>query len=236
MMASVFPNDAAQAVVNELVQKTNQAVYKAANDIHKNKVDPFSALIDSMLQGIPLSSWVTQEKVRQNQKTLQNYIGLFHQSIIASFDGWEDLGTGKIIDIRNKQRTIVAEIKNKFNTTKGNHKIEIYREIKEVLEQPEHIGFIGYYVEIIPSGRGKATIYNKQFTPPDNLKGQRADPRDDIRVIDGRSFYEIVTGDKNALAQLYHSLPTMIRNALGHTALQPEQEELFMQLFEKAFP
>jgi hypothetical protein len=47
-----------------------------------------------MLQGIPLSSWVRQEKVRQSQKTLQNCIGNFHQSIIASFDGWEDLGTG----------------------------------------------------------------------------------------------------------------------------------------------
>jgi hypothetical protein len=235
-MTRVFPNDAAQAVVSELVHKARQSVYEADTDLYKNKVDPFSALIDSMLQGIPLSSWVTQEKVRQSQKTLQNCIGNFHQSVIASFDGWEDLETGNIVDIRNKKRKIVAEVKNKFNTTKGNHKIQIYRDIEAILKQPEYKGFVGYYVEIIPSGRGLKTIYDKPFVPSDNTKkGQRATPREDIRLIDGRSFYKIVTGNEETLAQLYNSLPEMIRIALGNNKLKPEQEELFLQLFEKAF-
>jgi hypothetical protein len=235
-MISIFPNDAAQAVVSELVHKARQSVYEADTDLYKNKVDPFSALIDSMLQEIPLSSWVKQEKVRQSQKTLQNCIGNFHQSVIASFSGWEDLGTGNIVDIRNKKRKIVAEVKNKFNTTKGNHKIQIYRDIEAILRQPKHKGFVGYYVEIIPSGRGVKTIYDKPFVPSDNTnKGQRAITREDIRVIDGRSFYKIVTGEENALAQLYNSLPKMIRMALGNKKLKPEQEALFLQLFEKAF-
>jgi hypothetical protein len=119
-LARIFPNEAAQAVVSDLVRKAKQSVYDASPDLYKNKVDPFSALIDSMLQGIPLSNWIAQEKVRQSQKTLQNCIGDFHQSVIASFDGWEDLGTGQIIDIRNKKQKVVAEIKNKYNTTKGN--------------------------------------------------------------------------------------------------------------------
>ena len=93
-MTLIFPNAAAQAIVTSLVHKVKQSAHAADTDFYKNKVDPFSALIDSMLQGIPLSSWVRQEKVRQSQKTLQNCIGNFHQSIIASFDGWEDLGTG----------------------------------------------------------------------------------------------------------------------------------------------
>jgi uncharacterized protein (DUF2461 family) len=125
-----------------LVHKAKQSVYEADKDLYKNKVDPFSALIDSMLQGITLSKWVMQEKLRQNQKTLQNCIGSFHQSIIASFDRWEDLGTGQIIDIINKEHNIVAEIKNKYNTTKGNHKIQIYRDIKATLEKQEYKGFM----------------------------------------------------------------------------------------------
>lgn len=235
-MKKLFPNDSAQAVVTELVRKARQSVYEAEPNLYKNKVDPFSALIDSMLQGINLSSWITQEKVRQSQKTLQNCIGNFHQSVIASFDGWEDLATGKIVDIRNRKRKIVAEVKNKFNTTKGNHKIQIYRDIEEILSQAEYKGFCGYYVEIIPSGRGVKTIYDKPFVPSDNTKkGQRVTAREDIRLIDGRSFYKIVTGEENALAHLYKSLPEMVRIALGKNNINPEEEELFMQIFEKAF-
>jgi hypothetical protein len=224
-----------QAVVSALVHKA-RPVYEADTELYKNKVDPFSALIDSMLQGIPLSSWVIQEKVCQSQKTLQNCIGNFHQSVIASFEGWEDLGTGNIVDVRNKKHKITAEVKNKFNTTKGNHKIQIYRDIEVILKQPEYEGFFGYYVEIIPSGRGVKTVYDKPFVPSDNTKeGERSVAREDIRLIDGRSFYKIVTGEEDALAQLYNSLPEMIRIALGNKTLKPEQEALFLQLFEKAF-
>lgn len=234
-MTKIFPNNTAQDVVSKLINKAKQAVYETDTDIYKNKVDPFSALIDSMLQEIQLSDWIKQEKVRQSQKTLQNCIGNFHQSIIASFDGWEDLGTGKILDVQNKQRKIVAEIKNKFNTTKGNHKIQVYRDIKAKLDQAEYKDFIGYYVEIIPSGRGVRTIYDKPFVPSDNTKGERAVARDDIRLVDGRSFYKIVTGEEDALAQLYQNLPEMIRNALGNDKITPEKETLFLQLFERAF-
>jgi hypothetical protein len=235
-MTKVFPNEAAQAVVSDLVHKAKLSVYEADTDLYKNKVDPFSALIDSMLQGIPLSNWMTQEKVRQSQKTLQNCIGNFHQSVVATFGGWENLGTGNIVDIRNKKRKIVAEVKNKFNTTKGNHKIQIYRDIETILKQEDHQGFVGYYVEIIPSGRGAKTLHDKPFVPSDNTKkGQRAASRDDIRLIDGRSFYKIVAGVDDALAQLYSSLPEMIRIALGNNNMNPEKEELFLQLFEKAF-
>jgi hypothetical protein len=235
-LARIFPNEAAQAVVSDLVRKAKQSVYDASPDLYKNKVDPFSALIDSMLQGIPLSNWIAQEKVRQSQKTLQNCIGDFHQSVIASFDGWEDLGTGQIIDIRNKKQKVVAEIKNKYNTTKGNHKIQVYRDIKETLDREDHKGFIGYYVEIIPSGRGAKTLYDKPFVPSDNTNGgQRADARDDIRLIDGRSFYKIVTGVDDALSQLYKGLPEMIRTALNDSSITPENEDLFLEIFQKAF-
>ncbi len=235
-MARIFPNEAAQAVVSDLVRKAKQSVYDASPDLYKNKVDPFSALIDSMLQGIPLSNWIAQEKVRQSQKTLQNCIGDFHQSVIASFDGWENLGTGQIIDIKNKKLKIVAEIKNKYNTTKGNHKVQIYRDIEKKLSDKDYKDFTGYYVEIIPSGRGVKTLYDKPFVPSDNTKGgQRAVARDDIRLIDGRSFYKIVTGVDDALSQLYKGLPEMIRTALNDSSIKPENEDLFLELAEFKF-
>jgi hypothetical protein len=237
-VVNIFPNAAVQALVTALVHQVTQSLPAKNTDLYKNKVDPFSALIDSMLQGIPLSRWLTQEKMRQTQKTLQNCIGSFHQSVIASFNGWDDLGTGNVVDIRNIKGKIIAEIKNKFNTTKGNHKIQIYRDLETELTKADYHGFCGYYVEIIPSGSGAKTIYNKPFVPSDNTKnGQRVVPREDIRLIDGRSFYQIVTGAENALAQLYEALPQMIRIALKSNQPNPEQDEaaLFLQLFQKAF-
>ena len=235
-MTIIFPNTAAQQAVRALIEKAQQATKESKFNIHKNKIDPFPALIDSMLQGIPLEQWLAQEKIRQNQKTLQNAIGNFHQTVIASFDGWENLGTGKVLDVRNQKQKMIAEIKNKFNTTKGNHKVQIYRDIANKISEPAHVGFTGYYVEIIPSGRGAKAVYDKPFVTSDNNKnGMRVEQREDVRIIDGKSFYKIVTGQTDALEQLYQSLPAMIRQAIGTQNVAPENEDLFLALFEKAF-
>lgn len=235
-MAKIFPSDSSQNIVNELIRKAKGSASDDRFNLYKNKIDPFSALIDSMLQGISLTDWLNQEKVRQSQKTLQNLIGDFHQSVIASLDGWENLGSGGIIDIRNEKLKIAAEIKNKYNTTKGSHKIQIYRDIETILKNPAYEGFTGYYVEIIPSGKGTKVLYDKRFVPSDNRKStQPPVPRDDIRIIDGKSFYKIATGEEDALEQLYKSLPNMIRKALGDRGTTPEKEDLFIKLFEKAF-
>jgi hypothetical protein len=123
-----------------------------------------------------------------------------------------------------------------FKLEFSNHKIQVYRDIKETLDREDHKGFIGYYVEIIPSGRGAKTLYDKPFVPSDNTNGgQRADARDDIRLIDGRSFYKIVTGVDDALSQLYKGLPEMIRTALNDSSITPENEDLFLEIFQKAF-
>ena len=81
----------------------------------------------------------------------------------GSIPGWKNLGTGGGLDILNKRKKIIAEIKNKHNTTKGNHKIEIYDAIKAKLKLVEYSGYTGYLVEIIPKGKKK---YDKPFDQP----------------------------------------------------------------------
>ncbi|WP_010129810.1 Eco47II family restriction endonuclease, partial [Haemophilus sputorum] len=63
---------------------------------------------------------------------------------------------------------------------------------------------VGYYVEILPVN-GKT--YDKPFTPSDNKTKTRRPENDRIRQIDGKSFYERVTGNPNALEDLYKMLP-----------------------------
>jgi len=196
-----------------------------------NVVDPFSAMFDSLCQGVSMKDWVKQEKSRQIQKTLQNSLGTFHQEIIGSMRGWRSLGTGKIIDVINEEKKIIAEIKNKFNTTKGNHKIAIYDDLRRMVTS-KCPGYTAFYVEIIPPNK---KTYNKPFTPSDNKTGTRRTKYNKIRVIDGKSFYEIASGDPDGLKKIYKALPIVICDLLRRAKDVSKDNSAYMDLFNRAY-
>lgn len=181
-------------------------------DIYRNTLDPFSALIDCMVRDCTPTNWKSQEEGRQTQKTLQNKIGNLHEYVIDCFEDWQNLETGKVIDIVNTKLMIIAEIKNKHNTTKGNHKKDIYDDLASEIKK-NYIGYTAYYVEILPKNRAR---YDRPFTPPDNTKdGERRPSREDIRIIDGSSFYDLVSGESNFIRRLYEKLlPESLKKAI----------------------
>jgi len=65
--------------VEEVINLTQVAVDKCDKNLYKNAVDPFSAIFDTLIQGISLKQWVAQEGSRQIQKTMQKGGGKFHQ-------------------------------------------------------------------------------------------------------------------------------------------------------------
>lgn len=172
-------------------------------NIHDNVIDPFSSIIEASINSQDYNDWIKSEESRQYQKTLQNTIGNLHQALLSSINGVEDLGVGEVVDIVCHDKKILAEIKNKFNTTKGNHKVAIYDDMKKLLNT-KYVNYTGYYVEIIPK---KPNMYNKCFTPSDNTiedKSIKNRPsNENIRIIDGRSFYELLTGDKDAIFKVH---------------------------------
>ena len=206
-------------------------------DIYRNTLDPFSAVLDSKLLNKDLEAWINDVEIpRQDQKTVQNIIGTLHQKIIGTFKDWEDLGTGMVVDNKNDKKKIVAEVKNKHNTTKGNHKKEIYDDLKEMVEK-KYPGYKGYYVEILPKN-GK--VYDEEFTPPDNKTKKNRPANSNIRIIDGKSFYKLVTGKKNALEILYDEFPKLIDEILKdnfpdyHSVdLGIKRKEIFRKIFPK---
>lgn len=233
---SIFDRDKIKEVLKPIVQSTYEA-QQQEKDIYSNTLDCFSAVIDSSIRGLTLEEWKESEKQRQAQKTLQNKIGDFHQKVLGTLDGVEDLGVGGIVDVRNDGRQIIAEVKNKWNTTKGNHKKSIYDDIESVLDS--HEGYTGYYVEILPKN-GKA--YDKPFSPSDNTDSSSRVTRDDIRVIDGKSFYKIITGEEGALEELYSMLPELTSEILEENydiqrnADDVKGDDVFPELFNKIFP
>jgi len=225
-------NDALFSAVDTVLSKAKNAI-KSERDFYKNSVDPFSALFDAATAEITIDAWVKLEKGRQRQKTLQNAIGEFHEEILGSVANWERLPVGHLIDVISKGKKVISEVKNKHNTTKGSDKKEIYNNLKYALSTPEYKDFTAYYVEVIPKS---AKTYNKPFTPSDNRTKTKMPENPNIRIIDGKSFYELVTGDKLALDKLYKVLPRVIADILSKPSITDYSgEELFHTLFTKAF-
>jgi len=219
------------AAVGKVVKVIEKAESEATINFHKNVIDPFSALFHGVTHSITYKKWIEQEKARQSQKTMQNAIGDFHQEILGYVDGWGNLGAGGGLDVVNKKNKIIAEVKNKFNTTKGNHKVEIYDAIRSKLKKKEYKGFVGYYVEIIPQGKNK---YDKPFTPSDNKTKKRRSVNNKIRVIDGISFYALATGRARALQELFEVLPHILVEDFKYKLSKKEASSYF-ELFRMAF-
>ncbi|MCR4278818.1 MAG: Eco47II family restriction endonuclease [bacterium] len=220
--------------VGVVITKLKDAEAEAEIKLHKNIIDPFSATFDGAYHGKKYKEWVEYEKMRQAQKSVQNEIGKFHQTILGSVEGWEDLKTGNLLDIVNRDRKIIAEIKNKHNTTKGNHKTAVYDDIKGMLQGDEYKGYKGYYVEIISKS---SKPFDKPFQPSDNRskkKDKKRPQNENIRMIDGRSFYNMVTGRSGALQELFEVLPEIIEKEFAYRLPKGEYPK-YHYLFLRAF-
>ncbi len=217
-----------------------EQLIKEATPKHKglkfnNTVDPFSALFDMTVSHISFDEWERTEIRRQDQKTLQNAIGKFHQMVLGSVQGWQDLGVGgdTIFDLKNDDRKIVAEIKNKFNTVKASERYLIYENFATWRgAEKKNREYIGYYVQILVN----KPQFDRPFTPTDHTKaGNKLTENQSIREIDGRSFYALVTGSPTAFDDLYHVLPDVLywatRGELD--AKQVKQHPLFEDLIAK---
>lgn len=108
-----------ETAVNHLIEKAKEARHRASTKFGKNIIDPFAALFEISGFELNYDLWAKNETNRQAQKTLQNHIGEFHQIIIGSCEGWQNMKTGNVIDLISHEKKIIAEVKNKYNTISG---------------------------------------------------------------------------------------------------------------------
>jgi|SRR6185437_12627762 len=195
--------------VKDMLGKAKNAKIKAASNFGNNVIDPFSAIFE--ISGFEMSydTWCVSEEARQAQKTLQNFVGEFHQIILGSCEGWTDMKKGSIIDLVSKTEKTIAEVKNKYNTISGGKLADLYWSLESAVMNKTSVykSYTAYYVSIIPD---RPQRFNNKFTPSNKEKGQKCPDNDLIRCIDGASFYALVTGEQNALENLYNVLPDVI--------------------------
>lgn len=199
--------------VGEVIKKGLNGIEQSKKDVARNSIDPFSALFDASLQGMNLQEWLVSEQRRQAQKTLQNALGHFHQSILSCvIDCY--IPDENFVDLVSDTRKIVAEIKNKYNTVKGSSLKDVYEELNQAVngKTSKYKGYTAYYVTVIAS---KPERIHKPFTPSDNSSGTKKPEQERIIEIDGVGFYDLLTGEKGALFQLYRALPEVIQTVLA---------------------
>ncbi len=221
-----------EELARNLIVKTQAAADNSEVKLYSNVVDPFSALFDSGRQGITLTEWLDQEKSRQIQKTLQNFVGEFHQSVLGSIEGWENLGIGGSLDLRNRNKKIIAEVKNKHNTLNSEGFVSVYDKLQRHLDYDEsYKNYTAYFITIIPK---TSTPIDKLFCPPE--RGTRRTERQDLRIIDGKSFYKLATGIDDAMELLYLRIPYILGKIRGNDVQKLLMgTSTFHELFDRAY-
>lgn len=223
--------------VENLLNKAKKKREAAEKTFNSNVIDPFGALFEAP-GFLSHEEWRNSELARQRQKTIQNHVGTFHQKILGHVDGWQDMGIGGIVDLLNEDKKIIAEVKNKYSTVTGGDLADKYKGLEELVS-PKHSRFkdyCAYFVNVIPRRPARFDI---PFTPSNKGSGTLCQANPNIRIIDGASFYELVTGRVDALKELHSALPHAIEivsaERLGLDGFRIPDKENFIKYFALAY-
>jgi Eco47II restriction endonuclease len=213
---SFIPDADLEKAVRDVLIIAQAAQTQAMTNINRNVIDPFSVLFQTSGFNITDQVWSQSEITRQAEKTLQNFVGEFHQTILGSVQNWTNHKTGNVIDLSCSSRKIIAEVKNKHNTVSGTNLASLYKELEAQVMPKSSIykGFTAYYVQVVPKRRLR---FDNEFTPSDRAGGGKCAINPLIRITDGASFYETVTGQTYALSDLFNVLPDVIEAELAKT-------------------
>lgn len=232
-LLSWITDEQLKLALGKLIDAVKKGKKKAEKDFSRNVVDPFAATLTMSLFGLAFEQWKHTELHRQAEKSLTNAVGGFHQNVLGSIRGWEDLHTSNQVDIVNHERKIIAEIKNKYNTLNAGGVVALYKRLNELVNNKSSYfkGYTAYYVTIIPrTPEGIDTI----FAPSDNATGERCKYDDKIRAIDGLRFYALASGSSTAFPDLYKVLHQALH--LFNIPYLSAMDRFFLQdLFSKAF-
>ena len=171
-------------LLSTLVESVKTSRNMALEKVKQNVEDPFLLLCVASAYGIhDIETLRNRGAFHSVSTAISSAIGRFHQGVLGAVHGFVDLNAG--YDVESRSRKILAEIKNKHNTMNAANRERIVETLKIALRSRP--GYKGYLVAIIPKRPERYT----------NELGGR------LYETDGASFYELVTGDRNALKQLY---------------------------------
>jgi hypothetical protein len=190
------------------VGNLHNAYAKAKNNITKrnfysNKVDTIKLTFDANFNGIDQESLIQAEVLRQIDKSINNSIGTFHEQILGGIEGFE-VGILSGFDIKAKDDTLFADIKNKHNTMNSSSSESLFQKLKGYADNYKKAKC--YWVQILAK-----SSFNELWQGEINGK-EYSHSR--VYKISGDQFYALLSGQEDALFQLYRALPIAIKDYL----------------------
>lgn len=222
-----------KAAVQKLVDSVRDSMQKSSVDLGRNVLDPFSILFNLALISGNIETWEKSELIRQQEKSLSNALGLFHQYIIAHVDGWKDPANEQSFDLYSEKKRIIVEMKNKYNTLNATGKVKVFNALFDAvtMKSSSFYKYKAYLVQIIPN---KGAVGTSLFKVRDNNRNLELS-HNDIYVIDGQSFYELATGHKNALLELLNVVPKVL-NDLNIINVPCQSMKVLSDIYADVFP
>jgi len=212
------------------IASLHSAYIKAKSNLSKqnfysNKVDTIKLTFDARFNGIDEEDLIQSEILRQIDKSINNSIGTFHEQILGGIEGFE-MGNLSGFDIKATDDTLFADIKNKHNTMNSSSAESLFQKLAHFADTNKKSTC--YWVQILAKGS-----FNEKWTG--NINGKEYS-HSRVNKISGDRFYELLTGEKDALLQLYRILPTAIddylksidqkEDLLENSALEEINEEI----------
>jgi hypothetical protein len=191
------------------VANLHKAYVKAKNNVSKknfysNKVDTIKLTFDAKFNDIDEESLIQAEILRQIDKSINNSIGTFHEQILGGIKGFE-VGNLSGFDIKAVDDTLFADIKNKHNTMNSSSAESLFQKLKTYADTYKKAKC--YWVQILAKGSfcelWQGEINGKEYT------------HSRVYKISGDQFYALLSGQEDALLQLYKVLPIAINDYLN---------------------
>lgn len=194
--------------------------------LQRNVIDPFKMVFDMANRGMDMHSWIQGERMRQEDKTINNTIGEFHQKLLGKVDGWEDLGVGdeSKVDLKKNDNSIFIEIKNKFNTMNSDATASCRRKLEAAVQNnPDAMAYWCFLIS--RNGTSGEDVWR--------IRGRETNPA--IKKAWGNKVYEIVTGNPSSLEEVWRALPLAIHDIRDSTGFDNETREKMVEFFRVAF-
>lgn len=217
-MKNKYVNFISDTYLLECIENLHKSYVKAKENITKkkfynNKIDTFKLIFDSQFNNLSEKKVIETEILRQIDKSINNSIGTFHEQVLGGIEGYER-GNLSGFDIKAKDDTLFADIKNKHNTMNSSAAESLFQKLAHYADTYKSAKC--YWVQILAKGS-----FNKKWFAEINGK-EYSHSR--VYKISGDHFYYLLTGNKTALFELYQALPTAIKDFLSNRKRQNQSE------------
>lgn len=191
------------------IENLHNSYIKAKANITKkkfysNKIDSIKLTFDSKFNKIGEKEIINAEVLRQIDKSINNSIGTFHEQVLGGVEGFE-IGNLSGFDIKAKNNTLFADIKNKHNTMNSSAAESLFQKLARYADTYKNAKC--YWVQVLAKNS-----FNEKWSGEINGK-EYSHSR--VYKISGDQFYALLSGKQDALYKLYKALPVAISDYLA---------------------